>query len=41
MAEKLHAAKPSSAFAFVEDSTHAKIFFDHPDWYEEQVFSFL
>lgn len=41
MAENLHEAASGSIFAFVEDSPHVDEFFDYPDWYEEQVFSFI
>jgi len=41
LAEKMHKAASGSILAFVEDSAHCGAFFDYPEWYEEQVFSFM
>lgn len=41
IAEKLHTASSGSVLAYVEDSEHIRMFYDYPEWYGEQVFSFL
>lgn len=41
MSEKIHEASSNSVLVYVEDSGHADIFFDYPDWYKDVIYNFI